>query len=104
MIPNRFRRKMNRLIGKTIIQFSPPRSGSTLNKLPDEIVHRSKMGLTFPFDLWMRNELKGFIEERLNYSSVFKKPYITKLLDGFYNHKVHWSRVWGLLVLSQWIK
>lgn len=73
------------------------------NKLPDEIVHRPKMGFTFPFDLWMRNELKGFIEERLNNSSAFKKSYITKLLDGFYNHKVHWSRVWSLLVLTHWL-
>jgi hypothetical protein len=30
MITNTFRNKINRLIGKTIVQFGPPRSGSTL--------------------------------------------------------------------------
>ena len=73
------------------------------NKLPNEIVHRPKMGFTFPFDLWIRNELKELTEEKLNGTSVLNKPYVTKLLKNFYNHKVRWSRVWSLLVLSQWL-
>ena len=73
------------------------------NKLPNEIVHRPKMGFTFPFDLWIRNELKELTEEKLNGTSVLNKPYVTKLLKNFYNHKVHWSRVWSLLVLSHWL-
>ena len=32
------------------------------NKLPREIVYRKKQGFVFPFDLWMREELKEFIE------------------------------------------
>jgi asparagine synthase (glutamine-hydrolysing) len=72
--------------------------------LPDEIQFRNKMGFTFPFDMWMRKELEGFIEESLSGSSAFNKPYITKLIDGFYNHKVHWSRVWNLVVLTRWLK
>ena len=35
------------------------------NKLPKEIIYRKKQGFVFPFDLWMREELKEFIEEKL---------------------------------------
>lgn len=73
------------------------------NKLPDEIVHRPKMGFTFPFDLWMRKELKGFIEERLSGSSVFNSHFIKGLLSDYYGNRVHWSRVWGCVVLTYWL-
>jgi|Deesub1362B_J571_1020462.scaffolds.fasta_scaffold02518_4 asparagine synthase (glutamine-hydrolysing) len=74
------------------------------NKLPDEIVHRPKMGFTFPFDLWMRNELKEFIKERLNSATIFNNYFIKELLNKYYHNKIHWSRVWGVLVLTQWLK
>ena len=34
--------------------------------LPSEIVHRPKMGFTFPWARWMKNELKSYCEEGLN--------------------------------------
>src|SRR5947207_15202133 len=34
--------------------------------LPDPTVHRPKRGFTLPFEPWMRGELRGFCEERLN--------------------------------------
>jgi len=74
------------------------------NKLPEEIVHRPKQGFTFPFDLWMRNELKDFIKKSLNGSSIFNRIFIKRLLKDFYNHKIHWSRIWSLLVLTHWLK
>ena len=33
--------------------------------LPREIVHRPKKGFTLPFEPWMRNQLRGFCENRL---------------------------------------
>jgi len=33
------------------------------------------LGFTFPFDLWMRRELRGFIEERLNASRPWAAIY-----------------------------
>jgi len=74
------------------------------NTLPGEIFHRPKKGFTFPFDLWMRGELKEFIEGRLNGSSVFNKTSLRNLLDAFYDNRVHWSRIWGCAVLSHWAK
>jgi len=74
------------------------------NKLPDEIIHHPKRTFTFPFDLWMRNSMKGLIEEKLNSSTIFNKPFIRELLNAFYGKRVHWSRIWGCVVLSQWEK
>ncbi|TET73468.1 MAG: asparagine synthase (glutamine-hydrolyzing) [Candidatus Aminicenantes bacterium] len=72
--------------------------------LPDEIVHRPKMGFTFPFDLWMRRELRGFIEERLNASTIFNRNFTRRLMEDFCDHRVHWSRVWGCVVLNHWFE
>jgi len=74
------------------------------NLLPEEIFRRPKMGFTFPFDLWMRNELKEFTKERVENSTLFQKPIIKTLLDAFCNGNAHWSRVWGLVVLTEWME
>jgi len=72
------------------------------NKLPKEIVYRKKQGFVFPFDLWMREELKEFIEEKL-INSTFDEKIIKKLLKDFYDRKVHWSKIWSLVVLGEWM-
>jgi asparagine synthase (glutamine-hydrolysing) len=73
------------------------------NKLPYEIVYRKKRGFNFPFDSWMRNELRDFIEDKIKESRYFNEIFTNKLLEGFYNKKVHWSRIWGCVVLDQWL-
>jgi len=73
------------------------------DSLPDDIVKRRKMGFTLPFDLWLRNELKDYVREKLNGSSFFDKLQITKLLNAFDNRDVHWSRVWSCVVLEHWL-
>ncbi|MFH1314581.1 MAG: asparagine synthase (glutamine-hydrolyzing) [Candidatus Eisenbacteria bacterium] len=72
-------------------------------ELPAEIVDRPKQGFVFPFDLWMRNELKDLTEDALNGCRALNGQYVSKLLSGFYDHKVHWSRVWSLVVLANWL-
>ena len=77
--------------------------------LPSEIVNRPKMGFTFPWKNWMKNELKEFCETRLN-SLGKRKPFdangIKELWNSFLNDdpKVSWSRIWPLVVLSHWIE
>jgi len=73
-----------------------------VGNLPEEIIYRKKQGFIFPFDLWMKNELKEFIEKKL-INSVFDEKFVRKLLNDFYNKKVHWSKVWSLVVLREWI-
>jgi asparagine synthase (glutamine-hydrolysing) len=79
--------------------------------LPDEIVHRPKQGFTFPFDVWMRGELRGFCEERLGTSglggrAMFQHYAVQDLWDAFLDRRPHasWSRVWVLVVLEEWLR
>ena len=77
-------------------------------RLPDEIVHRKKMGFTFPYDYWMKNELKSFCEEKINglaKRSLFNGEYLEDLWQRFLNSdpKVLWINVWLLVVLENWL-
>jgi len=77
--------------------------------LPDNIVNRPKMGFTFPWAFWMKNELREFCQE--NILTLKSRSYINaKSLDDLWNRflnndpRVSWSRLWYLIVLENWIK
>lgn len=76
--------------------------------LPSEIVNRPKMGFTFPWKNWMKNELKIFCETRLQNLGK-REPFdangLTELWTKFLNDDplVTWSRIWPLVVLSHWL-
>jgi len=77
--------------------------------LPDNIVNRPKMGFTFPWAHWMKNELKDFCQGNIN--SMKDRSYIEgSNLDKLWNSflkgdpRVSWSRLWYLIVLENWIK
>lgn len=77
--------------------------------LPSEIVNRSKKGFTFPWDYWLRNELKNYCEEALTSLSkrnVFKPEGIKFLWESFLNKKqaLTWLHIWGLVVLEKWME
>lgn len=77
--------------------------------LPDEIVNRPKMGFTFPWKDWMKNELKEFCESHLNYladENILNGAELKSLWKRFLNNdkSITWSRIWHLVVLSHWIK
>lgn len=83
---------------------------SFADELPPEIIHRPKMGFTFPWENWMKNELKDFCLDRLNFveqKSFFEKGSIVRFSDAFFNEKdksVTWSRVWPLVTLGHWLE
>lgn len=77
--------------------------------LPDEIVHRKKMGFDLPWEKWMRNELKDFCQSRIE--NLAERGIINsdKLLEkwaDFQNGKngVIWSQLWHLVVLTEWLE
>jgi asparagine synthase (glutamine-hydrolysing) len=77
--------------------------------LPSEIVNRPKMGFTFPWKHWMKNELRGFCEEKMEALSnrrSFRKEGVMNLWKAFVNDdpRVTWSRVWPLVVLENWMQ
>jgi asparagine synthase (glutamine-hydrolysing) len=76
--------------------------------LPPEIINRPKMGFTFPWKNWMKNELKSLCENRilsLSKRKLFNEAGILKLWNEFLadNPVVTWSRVWHLVVLENWL-
>ena len=80
---------------------------STNGWIPDEIIHRKKMGFVLPWESWMKNELRSFCEEsilNLDYYSAFNMGSVNSLWKGFLNGKpnVNWIQVWSLVVLGKW--
>lgn len=76
--------------------------------LPPEISNRPKMGFTFPWEQWMKNELKSFCEQRivsLSKRAYFNEVAVTNLWKQFIkgDKQVNWSRLWMLVVLENWL-
>jgi asparagine synthase (glutamine-hydrolysing) len=77
--------------------------------LPSEIVNRPKMGFTFPWKHWIKNELKVFCEQRLfslAQRRFFNETAVMKLWSDFLadDPRVTWSRIWHLVVLENWMQ
>lgn len=76
--------------------------------LPDEIVHRKKMGFTFPWEHWIKNELKDFCGSRI--ASLARRPFINgaelnsrwnRFLEG--KPGTRWPEIWICVVLEEWL-
>ncbi len=77
--------------------------------LPDEIVHRKKMGFSFPWSYWMKNQLKTFCEahiQHLKNYDFFDSKGLQNLWNEFLKDvpTIKWSHIWTLVVLSAWLK
>jgi asparagine synthase (glutamine-hydrolysing) len=76
--------------------------------LPQEIVHRKKMGFVLPWEQWMRGDLRSFCEERLHAMgerSFFKPGAVVELWRSFLKEEdVPWFRLWSLVVLEDWLQ
>lgn len=76
--------------------------------LPPEIVNRPKMGFVFPWNQWMRNELKDFCGDQLTtlaQNPVFKKNAIAGRWDKFLKNEqeITWAKIWTLCILQAWM-
>ena len=77
-------------------------------RLPNEIVHRKKMGFSFPWEKWMKNELKSFCENQINdlaKREIFNEEYLKLYWQNFLKGDPHilWINVWLLVVLEKWL-
>jgi asparagine synthase (glutamine-hydrolysing) len=77
--------------------------------LPPEIVHRRKQGFVLPYDVWMRNELRGFCQEKIlslaardYFSGPALREYWERYLSGA--HNIRWMDVWVFIVLECWLE
>jgi asparagine synthase (glutamine-hydrolysing) len=76
--------------------------------LPDEIVHRKKQGFVFPWNEWMKKELRSFCEGHINqisqrdfiHGGQLKKTW-NRFLQG--DPDIRWQEMWLFVVLDYWM-
>jgi len=77
--------------------------------LPDEIVHRKKQGFLFPWDQWIKKELRSFCEEQIK--RMAQRDFIHgdcllhtwgQFLNGDKN--IRWTEIWLFVVLNYWME
>lgn len=76
--------------------------------LPPEIVNRPKMGFSFPWDEWMRGDLREFCGDHitdLGRNDAFNAEAVSKRWNSFLKGDPHitWSRLWYLCILQAWM-
>jgi len=77
--------------------------------LPDEIVHRKKQGFLFPWNSWMRGELRTFCDTHIR--NMARRPFIKgdALLDYWQRFlaggkDTRWPEIWLFVVLEYWLE
>ncbi len=76
--------------------------------LPHEVVYRPKRGFTFPFEHWLRGEMRGEMD-RVFFNSP-ESPLgddldakgVQSIWQDFLSGNTSWSRPWALYVLIRW--
>jgi asparagine synthase (glutamine-hydrolysing) len=78
--------------------------------LPDELIYREKQGFGFPIAIWMRTDLKNFLQNLFKQSKfismgIFDGDYVSNIinehLSGIRDHNF---RIWILLNLEIWYR
>lgn len=77
--------------------------------LPPAIVQRKKMGFTFPWNEWLRGELRDFCAakiEKLKALQLFDNAKLNQVHNDFLNcsPRVPWVKIWLLAILADWIE
>ncbi|HLX67864.1 MAG TPA: asparagine synthase (glutamine-hydrolyzing), partial [Puia sp.] len=77
--------------------------------LPDEVVFRKKQGFLFPWEVWLRTELREFCQRHIR--NMADRPFINggRLVSYWYRYlagdkKVRWSEIWLFVVLEYWLE
>ncbi len=80
------------------------------NDLPKSILKHKKQGFAIPLSSWFKDDLKEYIQDRLNSKNSFVSEYldtafISKLIED-HNHgmrSLH-RKIWGILFLDVWLE
>ncbi len=79
-------------------------------KVPDRIIHKPKLGLNPPMGIWLKKDLKKFIDEYLSKESVEKRgifnyEYIRQIIyEHNTNRRDRSLYIWSLIVLEEWFR
>jgi len=75
--------------------------------LPRSVYNRRKMGFTLPMETWIRGPLASFAEDGLAWverADIMPRDALKGLWHGFERGKIHWTRLWSLVVLGWYLK
>ncbi len=78
--------------------------------LPDELITREKQGFAFPLGIWMRTELRQFMqnlfaESRMIELGIFDAGYVRQLIEEHLaGRRDHNYRLWLLMNLEVWYR
>jgi len=77
--------------------------------LPDMIVDRKKMGFSFPWGAWIKNELNSFCSDALNSLSkrdLFDEFKVRNLWETYQKQDGYggWNRIWLMVSLEKWLQ
>jgi asparagine synthase (glutamine-hydrolysing) len=77
--------------------------------LPPQVVHRPKMGFTFPFAEWLRGTLRNHVESVLldhghggQVAASLDQRAVNDVWKRFLAGETQWQRPWALYVLKSW--
>jgi len=77
--------------------------------LPDEIVFRKKQGFLFPWNIWMKNELRSFCDTHIK--NIAKRPFMQEkpIINYWHNFlkgdaSIRWPEIWLFVVLEYWME
>jgi asparagine synthase (glutamine-hydrolysing) len=81
-------------------QINKPR---LLDNIDDQVLHlaarQRKMGFTFPLARWLR-ENAGDLESLSLRGTHFEPKVVRRLWEDFRRGRLHWSRIWSLVVVE----
>ena len=77
--------------------------------IPDAMVHRPKQGFVFPWDKWMKKELRTFCEtyiNRISQRQIIRPEGLQQLWKGFLrgDSSCRWIDIWLFVVLEYWLE
>ena len=75
--------------------------------LPPSVYQRPKSGFVLPMRTWMLGPLAGFVTEGLREilsRQFLPRAFVDDLLARFRTGRLHWTRLWSIVVLGHFIK
>jgi len=73
------------------------------DELPQEVWGRPRQGFVLPMDDWMRGPLRDYVQQGLNGAkTMLASRWVDSVGRGFDERRLHWTRLWQLVVLGHY--
>jgi asparagine synthase (glutamine-hydrolysing) len=75
--------------------------------LPPSVYQRPKAGFVLPMKAWMAGPLSFFVEQGLRETvsrHLLPQAFVDELSSAFRQDRLHWTRVWSIVVLGHFAK